>query len=132
MTRYAIDSVVAVRLVREGIVVSDVHQLVAPSVLRSHALSSIYRSVREGDVAEGEAREMLERLTTMRIRLLGDRVSRGTAWKLATTHDWDDTPSAEYIAVAQLQGDALVALDPEVRARASGLVDLSPFEALTL
>ena len=79
MTRYAIDAPTAVRLVREGITVSDAHQLVAPNLLRSRALSIIYREVREGSLSRDDARAMLDAITTIRIRLLGDRVSRATA-----------------------------------------------------
>ncbi len=66
----------------------------------------------------------------MRIRLLGDRVSRGTAFRLALEHDWPDTANAEYIAVTRLQADALVALDPSLAKVAKGLVPLADFDAL--
>jgi predicted nucleic acid-binding protein len=131
MTRYGIDALAAVRLVREGLTVPDQHQLVAPTLLRSQALSQIYRSVRAGETSEADARRMLDALTTLRIRLLGDRVSRGTAWRIATELDWDDTVQAEYVAVAQLQADAFVTLDAALAERVAGLVPLAPFEALT-
>jgi hypothetical protein len=66
----------------------------------------------------------------MRIRLLGDRVSRAVAWKIAEQLDLDDTVTAEYVAVAQLQADALVTEDPELARRADGIVPLAPFAAL--
>lgn len=129
MTRYGIDALTALRLAREGLTV-DTHQLVAPSVLRSDAMSILYREVRAGTTSEAEARAMLDRLTTMRVRVLGDRVSRGTAWRIATQHGWDDTAQAEYISVTQLQADALVALDPSLAASAEGLVPLASFDDL--
>jgi predicted nucleic acid-binding protein len=129
MTRFGIDAHTAVRLVREGLTVSD-HQLVAPSVLRSDAMSILYREVRAGTTSEPEARAMLDRLTTMRVRVLGDRVSRGTAWRIATQQGWDDTAQAEYIAVTQLQADALVALDSALATHAEGLVPLASFDDL--
>ena len=132
MTRYGIDALTAVRLVREGVVVSDRHKLVAPNLLRSQALSIIYRSVRDGSTTAADARQQLERITTMSIRLLGDRVSRGTAFRLATSLDWDDTPNAEYVAVAQLQADALIVGDPEFAATLEGVVPLADFDALTV
>lgn len=130
MTRYGIDPLTAVRLVREGIVVPDAHKLVAPNLLRSQALSLIYREVRRGELSAEDAHTMLDRLTTMRIRLLGDRVSRATAWKLAEQLDWDDTLAAEYIAVARLQADAFVTLDADLARAVSGIVTIAPFEAL--
>ena len=130
MTRYGIDALTAVRLVREGVVVSDEHSLVAPNLLRSQALSIIYRSVRDGSTTARDARQHLELITTMRIRLLGDRVSRGTAFRLASSLDWDDTPNAEYVAVAQLQADALVTGDPVLATAVADLVTVAPYEAL--
>lgn len=65
------------------------------------------------------------------MRLLGDRVSRGTAWKIAREHDWDTTYDAEYLAVTRLQADALVTIDPSLATRARDVVPLAPVEALT-
>ncbi|HEU4849965.1 MAG TPA: type II toxin-antitoxin system VapC family toxin [Terrimesophilobacter sp.] len=130
MTRFGIDALTAVRLVREGIVVPGDHQLVAPNLLRSQALSLIYREVRGGELSADEARTMLDRITTMRIRLLGDRVSRAVAWRVAEQLGWDDTSDAEYVAVAQLQADAFVTLDADLARAVSGIVTIAPFEAL--
>jgi predicted nucleic acid-binding protein len=130
MTRYTIDAPVAIRLVREGVSVAAGHQLVAPSVLRSQALSLLYREARRGEISKADAKVLLDGITTMRIRLLGDRVSRATAWKVAEQLDWDDTAAAEYVAVAQLQADAFVTLDPELARRVAPVVTLAPFEAL--
>lgn len=130
MTRFAIDALTALRLVREDIVVSEAHQLVAPNVLRSRVMSHLYREVRQGALAREAAREQLERLTSMRVRLLGDRVSRAVAWKIAEQLDWDDTTSAEFVAVAQLQADVFVTLDEDLARSVEGIVTIAPFEAL--
>lgn len=128
MTRFVIDAPAAIRIVREGIDVK--HDLVAPSVLRSQALALIHASVRAGETSRKDALLQLDGITSMRIRLLGDRVSRGTAFRLALEHDWPDTTHAEYIAVTRLQADALVALDPVLAAAAAGLVPLADWGAL--
>lgn len=130
MTRFGIDALTAVRLAREGLTVPDEHKLVAPNLLRSQALSLIYREVRRGELAADEARTMLDRITTMRIRLLGDRVSRAVAWRVAEQLGWDDTANAEYVAVAQLQADAFVTLDADLARAVEGIVTIEPFEAL--
>lgn len=130
MTRFAIDAITAVRLVREGAVVPEAHKLVAPSLLRSQALSIIYRSVRAGETSAPDARLQLDGITTMSIRLLGDRVSRGTAFRIATDLGWDDTPKAEYIAVAKLQADFFVTGDDELARAAAGIVEIASYEAL--
>ncbi|HEX5858971.1 MAG TPA: type II toxin-antitoxin system VapC family toxin [Microbacterium sp.] len=131
MTRFAIDAPTAIRMVREGTVVPDGSTLVAPSLLRSEALSLIYRDVRAGELEEAEARTLLDGITTMRIRLLGDRVSRSVAWQLARELDWDDTADAEYVAVAKLQADVFVTADEELARRVADVVEVAPFEALS-
>lgn len=131
MTRFGIDAHVAIRLARERLVVPPEHKLVAPGVLRSQALRLVYRSYRQNELSSAEAKSILDGVTTMDIRLLGDRVSRGRAWRLAEDNGWDDTIAAEYISVAQLQADVLVALDPDVLRVAAGLVEIAPFEALS-
>ena len=130
MTRFAIDTLTALRLVRDDIVVSEVHQLVAPNVLRSRVLSHVYREVRRGALSREAAREQLDRLTSMRVRLLGDRVSRAVAWKIAEQLDWDDTTNAEFVAVAKLQADAFVTLDDDLARSVEGIVTIAPFESL--
>ena len=83
MTRFGIDAPTAIRLAREGVTVAAAHSLVARTLLRSQALAILYGDGRSGRIPRGEALAMLDRITTMRIRLLGDRVSRATAWKVA-------------------------------------------------
>jgi predicted nucleic acid-binding protein len=130
MTRFAIDAPTAIRLADESVTVSPDHQLVAPGLLRVETLSTLYRRVREGELDRQQALEVLDRVTTMRIRLLGDRVSRATAWKLAEKHDWADTRDAEYLAVAQLQADVFVTVDVEFARRAEGIVPFARWESL--
>ena len=64
------------------------------------------------------------------MRLLGDRVSRRTAWRIALDNGWETTFDAEYLAVAKLQADALVTIDAELATKADGVVPLAPVEAL--
>ena len=128
MTRYAIDPPALLELVRRG--VATPHQLVAPAALRSQAMSLVYRGVRAGTVDASAVRELLDGITTTKVRLLGDRVSRGTAWRLATELGLDDTGDAEYLAVARLQADALIALDPRIAELAEGVVPIASLDDL--
>jgi predicted nucleic acid-binding protein len=131
MTRYVIDAPTLLHLVAEGIQVSARHQLVAPNVIRSQALSLLFEAVRRGDLSEELALRQHERLTELKIRVLGDRVSRRTAWNIARDQGWNDLRDAEYIAVTRLQADALITIDPALAARAEGLVRLADLGALT-
>lgn len=83
-----------------------------------------------GELTDVEALERHERITEVKIRLLGDRKSRRTAWKLAREHDWDSIYDAEYVAIAKLQADQLITIDPELTAMATGIVALAPFNRL--
>lgn len=130
MTRYAIDLHVALRLAEDAVTAPVQHQLVAPALLRSQALSLLYQDVRRGERTEKDALNLMERITTMKIRLLGDRVSRSVAWKIASDLDWDDTAAAEYLAVARLQADRFVTLDPKLRRAANGIIPLAEIAEL--
>jgi hypothetical protein len=64
------------------------------------------------------------------MRLLGDRVSRGTAWRIAREHGWDSLREAEYLAISRLQADALVTVDAAFAARAADVVPVASLNAL--
>jgi predicted nucleic acid-binding protein len=130
MARYVIDAQTLLHLVANNIVVSPAHQLVAPNVIRSQALSMLFAAVRDGEITEEVALERHERLTETKMRLLGDRVSRRTAWKIAREHGWETTLEAEYLAVCALQADALVTIDKAFAGRIADIVPLAPLEAL--
>lgn len=133
MTRYAIDAPTALRLVAGGRAPGGPHALVGPSVLRTDALELLYRDLRAGRLSDAEGRRLLDGVATLKIRLLGDRVSRATAWRIAVRLDADDTRLAEYLAVATLQADVLVTDDPALRAAAERIdLPLATFEDLAL
>lgn len=125
MTRYAIDPATLVHLARTGARPRAEDQLVAPNSLRTAAVELLLDEVRAGDLTEREAIALMTPLTEIKVRLLGDRVSRRTAWDLARKHDWSTLRDAEYLAVAMLQADALVTADPELAARAEGVVPVA-------
>jgi hypothetical protein len=127
--RYAIDPPVLLALARARYAGSE-HQLVGPAGLRSQAVSLLYAELRAGTLDDADIRPLLDAVTTIRIRLLGDRMSRGTAWRLARELGLDDTGPAEYLAVTRLQADALIALDPAIARIADGVVRLAPLDAL--
>jgi predicted nucleic acid-binding protein len=131
MARYVIDAPTLLHLVTEGVEVNSGHQLVAPNLIRSHALGLLLASVRRGDITEAEALERHERLTELKMRLLGDRVSRRTAWDIARKQDWETTFDAEYFAVTKLQADAFITIDPAMAAKAAHVVPTAPVSALT-
>lgn len=131
MARYVIDAPTLLHVIAEGVEIDAAHQLVAPNIIRSQALTLLLGAVRAGELTETEALAHHERLTELKMRLLGDRVSRRTAWKIAQEHGWDTTYDAEYLAVCRLQADAFVTVDEAFAARADGIVPIEPLAALS-
>jgi predicted nucleic acid-binding protein len=130
MARYVVDAPTLLHIVSVGVPIHPSHQLVAPNSVRSEALSLLYRDVRRGELTEAEAMRMHESLTEFKMRLLGDRVSRRTAWRIARERGWDDIEDAEYLAVTQLQADAFITIDESRARRADGIVPLKSLDAL--
>jgi predicted nucleic acid-binding protein len=121
MARYVIDAPTLLHLIDSDVRVDPSHQLVAPNSIRSEALALLLRDVRDGRRTDADALAAHERVTELKMRLLGDRVSRGTAWRIAREQNWDTLRDAEYLAVARLQADALITIDGRLAAAAKRL-----------
>jgi len=130
MARFVIDAPTLLHLVDAGLHVGPGHHLVAPNSIRSEALELLLHDVRAGKRTEASALKAHERMTEIKMRLLGDRVSRRTAWQLARQHDWDTLRDAEYLAVTRLQADALVTVDPRLAAAARDNVAVAAIDDL--
>jgi predicted nucleic acid-binding protein len=125
-----IDAPTLLHLVDTGLHVDPGHQLVAPNSIRSEALELLLYDVRAGKRTEAAALRAHDRITEIKMRLLGDRVSRRAAWQLARQHDWDTLRDAEYLAVTRLQADALVTVDPGLAATARDAVAVAAIDDL--
>jgi predicted nucleic acid-binding protein len=130
MTRFVVDAGAVLHLVREDIDVAGEHRLLAPTLLRSQVLSTLHEAVHRGELPADAARAQLTRFGQMPIRLLGDAVLRQRAWDVADELGWASTYDAEYVALTQLQADALVTLDAELARRVEGLVETASIDAL--
>ncbi len=116
MTRFVVDCSVVLQLASEATEVPAEHELLAPTLLRSQTLSALHEAVHRGEIPSDVARDRLNRIWAMPIRLLGDAVLRRRAWDLADRLGWAETYDAEYLALTQLQADAFVTLDANWRA----------------
>jgi predicted nucleic acid-binding protein len=112
-------------------VIGDGHQILAPTLLRSQLLSLLYQAVRRGELTKQDAERRLDYVRRLRIRLLGDRVLQSVAWKVADRLGWSDTYTAEYVALTQLQADALITLDERLAHDVRDLVTVAPIDALS-
>jgi predicted nucleic acid-binding protein len=130
MTRFVVDCGVVLHLASEEVEVAAEHELLAPTLLRSQTLSAVHEAVHRGELAPDVGRERLQRIATIPIRLLGDAVLRRRAWEVADQLGWAETYDAEYVALTQLQADALVTLDARLARRVKGLVATANVAAL--
>jgi predicted nucleic acid-binding protein len=130
MTKYVIGPEVAIRLANDQTVIRDGQQILAPTLLRSQLLSLLYQAVNRGEMTKQGADQRLNYVRGLRIRLLGDRVLQNAAWKVAEQLGWSDTFDAEYVALTQLQADALITLDGQLAHAVKDLVNVAPIEAL--
>lgn len=130
MTRFVVHVSAVLEIAAQELEVADEHELLAPTLLRSQALSALHEAVQRGDLTADIARERLARIGRMRIRLLGDAVLRGRAWDVADRLGWAATYDAEYIALTQLQADAFVTLDAELARSAEAVVAVASLDAL--
>ena len=109
-------------LVTEGAIIPPEHSLTAPTLLRSQVLATVYESVHRGEIDEAAGRRILDDIRRLRIRYLGDRSLEDHAWRLAVKLKWPDIHRAEYLALTQLQADALVTADDELASAAQAFV----------
>jgi predicted nucleic acid-binding protein len=130
MTKFVVDAGAVLHLASEEIEVSDAHELLAPTLIRSQTLSVLHEAVQRGELEADIARERLTRIGKMRIRLLGDAVLRRRAWDLAEELGWGSTYDAEYVALTQLQADAFITLDADLARSVEGIVTTASIDAL--
>jgi len=130
MTKFVVDAGAVLHLAGEEMEVSAEHELLAPTLLRSQALSALHEAVHQGELPAGVARDLLDRIGRMKIRLLGDAVLRRRAWEVADRLGWATTYDAEYVALTQLQADAFVTMDTELARSVEGLVATASIDAL--
>ena len=130
MTRFVVDCGVVLHLATEAIEVSEEHELLAPTLLRSQTLSALHGAVHSGELAPDVALDRLARVQSIPISLLGDAVLRRRAWKVADELGWSDTYDAEYVALTLLQADAFVTIDAELARRVEGIVRTATVDAL--
>jgi predicted nucleic acid-binding protein len=130
MTRFVLAPDAAMVLAAQRAAVPVRHRLLAPTLFRSQVLAHLYGQVRMGEFARQEAEVRLTYLRKLQIRYLGDRSLQQVAWRLTEQLGWNDTFRAEYLALTQLQAEALVTLDADLMRSAANMVVFSSVEDL--
>src|SRR3974377_1320778 len=130
MTRYVIGPDVAIQLAGEEAVVPDGHHMLGPALLHSQMLSLLYQAVHRGEMTKEDAERRLFYVQGMRIRLHEDYLLQKAAWQVADQLGWSDTFDAEYVALTQLEADALITLDRQLAQAVTGMGAGAPLAAL--
>jgi predicted nucleic acid-binding protein len=130
VTRFVVDCETLLRIAAGEIEVAAGHQLVAPTLVRSQALSALYEAARRGEISAVEGLERVTRINSLKVRFLGDKVLQRTAWRVADQLGWETTYDAEFVALTQLQADVFVTSDSDLARAVSGLVETATVDAL--
>lgn len=131
MKRFVIGPDVVLHLAATRAAIPAQNRLLAPTLLRSHALALLYGGVRRGELDRREAQDRLDYMRSLKLRLLGDRVLQRVAWDIAERLEWPDTYQAEYLALTRLQADIFVTLDRDLARIARNVVPVGEVELLT-
>ena len=130
MTRFVVDCEILLRIAAGEIDVAAEHTLVAPTLVRSQALSALYEAARRGEITAAEGIERVTRINSLKVRFLGDKVLQRTAWRVADQLGWETTYDAEFVALTQLQADVFVTSDGDLARAVAGLVETATIEAV--
>jgi predicted nucleic acid-binding protein len=130
VTRFVVDCDTLLRIAAGEIEVAAGHQLVAPTLVRSQALSALYEAARRGEVPAADGLERVTRINSLKVRFLGDKVLQRTAWRIADQLGWETTYDAEFVALTQLQADVFVTSDRDLARAVSGLVETGSVDSL--
>jgi predicted nucleic acid-binding protein len=130
VTRFVVDCETLLGIAAGEIEVAGEHALLAPTLVRSQALSGLYGAARRGEISAGEGLERVTRISSLRVRFLGDKVLQRTAWRVADRLGWETTYDAEFVALTQLQADVFVTSNRALARAVSELVETAGVEAL--
>jgi predicted nucleic acid-binding protein len=130
VTRFVVDCETLLRIAAGEIEVSREHKLVAPTLVRSQALSALYEAARRGEISPAQGIERVTQMNSLKVRFLGDKVLQRNAWKIADQLGWETTFDAEFVALTQLQADVFVTSDSDLARAVSGVVKTATIDAL--
>lgn len=130
MARFVVDCDTLLRIAAGEIEVAPAHRLLAPTLVRSQALATLYEAARRGEITAADGIERVRRINALRVRFLGDKVLQQRAWRVAEQLGWETTYDAEFVALTQLQADAFVTSDDDLARAVAGVVETATIEAL--
>ena len=130
VTRFVVDCETLLGIAGGEIEVAAEHKLVAPTLVRSQALSALYEAASRGEISAGSGDRAGDAAQLAEGRFLGDKVLQRRAWKVADELGWETTYDPEYVALTKLQADVFVTSNADLARAASGLVETATVDAL--
>ncbi|MEJ7803679.1 MAG: type II toxin-antitoxin system VapC family toxin, partial [Candidatus Limnocylindria bacterium] len=110
-------------LTRDGFVRIAHHDLVAPPLMWSEAVSTLREHAWRGDISADQAAASLAALMAAPIRKLAPRHLHREAWRIAEQLGWAKTYDAEYVALARLLSCRLLTRDDRLRRGSARVVE---------
>ena len=77
VTRFVVDCETLLGIAGGEIEVAAEHKLVAPTLVRSQALSALYEAASRGEISAGQGIERVTRLNSLKVASLATRCSSG-------------------------------------------------------
>lgn len=97
------------------------HELFAPALMWSEALSALHEQLWRGHVDGEDAEGVRARLDRAPVAARAPRRLRAEAWRIAEELGWAKTYDAEYVGLASLLGCRVVTVDGRLRRGADRL-----------
>lgn len=110
-------------LTRDGFDRIANHDLIAPPLMWSEAVSTLREHAWRGDISAAQATASLSALMAAPVRKRAPRALHAEAWRIAEQLGWAKTYDAEYVALARLSGCRLLTRDDRLRRGAARVVE---------
>ena len=110
-------------LTRDGFDRLAHHDLIAPPLMWSEAVSTLREHAWRGDISAAQATASLSALMAAPIRKRAPRALHAEAGRIAEQLGWAKTYDAEYVALARLSGCRLLTRDDRLRRGAARVIE---------
>ncbi|MDQ3937850.1 MAG: type II toxin-antitoxin system VapC family toxin [Chloroflexota bacterium] len=110
-------------LTRDGFEPIKSHDLVAPPLLWSEALSTLREHAWRRDISPQQAEASRRSLLSAPVERRAPRALYGEAWRVAEELGWAKTYDAEYVALARLLRCPLLTRDDRLRHGAARVIE---------